>query len=301
MSSHGGRAGDTLIGNAARNALIGLGGDDALVGLGGDDYLLAGDGDDALYGDQPLLAGPLPDVPLGAALEAGTFAPVDEPFTVQSEDGDDELHGYGGNDLVVGGPGQDYMLADFGNFEPPQPGVPGDDFVDAREPEDGPVVKGEGPGCDEGTDAAALDGDDHPWRCEVTVFSGRSASPPEFPPYPPYGPGPGEPETPLPAIVDVAGEPTSKDGGVLAKLRCNSALRCKGRAALAKGKQALGEREFSIAPRKSARVRVKLTGAGRRYVQRKRRVGARLDVFAAGTPSAGPAWRGSILLLRSRL
>ena len=128
---------------AGDDLLSGGGGDDLLYGQGGDDELFGGPGDDHLYGgpgDDELFGGPGDDVLVGGSGRHAEFTdtwpllPDDEhvhrvphPVPVGSEDSNDWnveiLEGLAdGDDLLVGGPGDDALAGDNADIERTGPG-----------------------------------------------------------------------------------------------------------------------------------------------------------------------------------
>ena len=98
-AAHGGKAADSITGNAKANDLFGYGGNDEIFGLDGNDDLYGGDGDDTLDGgrhDDDLFGGNGNDELFG-------------------REGNDDLYGDAGIDTLDGGSGCDFLIGGAGN------------------------------------------------------------------------------------------------------------------------------------------------------------------------------------------
>jgi len=130
---------DRMVGTdaAAGDTVVALGGRDTVDARGGGDLVLGGPGDDggmdgpALFGDSP---------------EHGADSSLDGGDAVKGGPGSDDLHGFGGDDLLAGGAGGDRIFAGEDRFDPRGPvvptenpgkdevrGGPGNDFVFAAD------------------------------------------------------------------------------------------------------------------------------------------------------------------------
>jgi Ca2+-binding RTX toxin-like protein len=134
---------DTIDGGGGRDVICGEEGNDILVGGEGDDSLHGGSGDDRLDGGTgldlaffrssaaPVTASLLSNTATGdgndtlAGFEGLSGSRLDD--TLQGDDGDNLLDGFGGNDVLLGGRGVDGLDGDAGNDV--LDGGPGPDFV----------------------------------------------------------------------------------------------------------------------------------------------------------------------------
>ena len=101
---HGGRRGDTLIGNARRNFLQGGPGSDTLVGGGGPDVL------EGAIEDHGTRSGTRPNRLLGGA-GGDCLLGGGGGDSLRGSDGADTLSGEGGRDSLRAGAGRDYVFA----------------------------------------------------------------------------------------------------------------------------------------------------------------------------------------------
>lgn len=131
----GGNNNDTLSGGTGINTLYGDAGNDNLKGNGllvnnlfggqGDDVLEGGDGLNKLYGD--MLGSDRPDDQVGGNDTLNSAGPL--PNLLQGNAGNDNINTGLGNDIVLGGDGDDQINWQFGNGKPTIDGGAGLDSV----------------------------------------------------------------------------------------------------------------------------------------------------------------------------
>ncbi len=191
-------------------------------GQGGDDVLTGSGTLDGGAGNDKLMAGSENDILTGG-------------------DGDDYLEGGFGDDVIDGGKGKDSYVGDTTASN--TIGV-GNDTINAR---DGVA---ESVACGPGSDKATVDADDDVAidtqnLCEE-VDRAKATTP--------TGPGSAGPK-----FVFIAATPVKvRKGSTRIKVTCLTDTGCNGRLKLTKGKKTLASKAFSIAPGKSAKVKLKV-------------------------------------------
>lgn len=158
--------------------------------------------------------------------------------TIIGGDGDDYLEGGFGDDNLDGGTGKDSYIGDTTATN--TIGV-GNDIINAR---DGVA---ESVSCGPGSDKATVDAND-----DVAIDTQNLCE--EIDRAKATGPG-----TTGPKFVFVASTPQKvRKGAVKIKVTCLAAAGCNGRLKLTKGKKSLGSKAFSIAPKKAAKIKVRV-------------------------------------------
>lgn len=214
-----GEARNTVTGSSGPNDIVVVG---SASGLGGNDTLSGSGALDGGAGNDRLVGRTTND-------------------TLTGGDGDDYLEGGFGDDQITGGAGKDSYVGDTTASN--TIGV-GNDVINAR---DGVA---ESVACGPGSDKATVDASDDVAidtqnLCEQ-VDRAKATTP--------TGPTTGGP-----TFVFVAATPVKvRRGAVRIKVTCLAAAGCNGRLKLTKGKRTLGSKAFSIAPKKSAKVKLKV-------------------------------------------
>jgi Ca2+-binding RTX toxin-like protein len=303
----GGGSGDVLFGNEDADRLEGQPGTDTLDGGPGPDVLRGGpDADTVSYASSPgpvlvTLDGQPGDgqdgenddvgsdienvraTPSADEITGNTGANVvhagGDADTVDGAEGDDELHGEAGADRLVGGSGRDTIAGGTGGDDV-EAGT-GDDTIDVADGETDEITCGIGIDTVSADQADVLFGD-----CEIVSRTGPSnVQPAGTTPTAPTATAPPATSAPSFAGVRLVSTRLTMAGRFIAlRLRCPAATvgRCTGTAKLTARRRRTGSRaastvtlgraRFSIAAGKRARVRVRVSRAGRRLLGRAPRI-----------------------------
>jgi hypothetical protein len=315
----GGTGDDTLTGGAGTEALAGGAGNDVLDGRGGADLMTGQDGVDTVrYASR---TAPV-RVDL-TALTLGTEGEENEHDTVMADveratggAGNDTLTGSDADNVLDGGAGNDTLTGARGADD--MRGGSGRDFLRGR---DGLADRLD---CGTDTDTVEADGGDTVTACENGAPSAGGVTPPLAPPLP----GPTELAVPFSFVfgaLDLPTEPvTLLHGHVALTVSCPVATpggRCtgvitlvaavpkrKGGKGKAKAKSArrtrrfrnsIGDKSYAIRAGKRAKVRVRISRAGRRAINRTGT--ARVHVYLRRTKRSSRAKRvGTLRVQASR-